>query len=191
MLTDTLQISHYASTVLGASRYASLTLLLIVNALGVPGRIIPAALASRFGPLNTLGVLTMLCCVLFLAWMRIDTLHGMYAFAAVFGLAMSGVQGMGQVTLAELTADPAKMGTRCGMILSTGAFGALTGSPIAGALIDAAGGSFRYLQIWGGAVMIVSSAVLFAAQRPLARQRAADVVQGEKERKPQNSVTAV
>jgi hypothetical protein len=39
----------------------------------------------------------------------------------------------------------------------------LTGPPIAGALIDAAGGRYLYMQVWSGAVMLLGGSFVAGA----------------------------
>lgn len=56
------------------------------------------------------------------------------------------------------------MGSRVGIILTILAFCTLTGAPIAGALIDAEGGSFLAVQLFGGTSMLLGTAILIAAR---------------------------
>lgn len=66
--------------------------------------------------------------------------------------------------LTSLSPDLSKIGTRTGMIFTILAFCTLTGAPIGGALIDAMGGGFLGLQIWGGVCMAAGAVVLVAAR---------------------------
>jgi hypothetical protein len=56
------------------------------------------------------------------------------------------------------------MGSRVGMILTILAFCTLTGAPIAGALIDAEGGSFLAVQVFGGTSMLLGTVILIMAR---------------------------
>lgn len=55
------------------------------------------------------------------------------------------------------------------MIFSIISFAALTGSPLAGKLMQATGGSYLAAQIWGGSSMILGMGLLYAAKRAEAR----------------------
>ncbi|KAL3422249.1 MFS monocarboxylate transporter [Phlyctema vagabunda] len=158
-------INLYAKDVLGASTETSITILLVMNAIGLPGRILPAIIADAYlGPINTLIPLTFLCSFMLYVWAAVKTLHGLIAFAVIFGLVNSSVQGIFMGSMTSLTKDLSKIGTRVGMAFSILAFAALIGPPIAGQLIQVGNGSFLYTQIFGGTVTIMGTGFLFAAR---------------------------
>lgn len=136
-----------------------------MNGLGLPGRIIPALVSDAYlGPFKTLIPLSVASGVLYLAWIRVDSLGGIYVMAVLFGLVNGGVQAMGMAGLPFLTADLSKIGTRTGMVLSFVSVASLTGPPIAGALIQADGGSYVAMQIWTGCIMIAGGGFIAAAR---------------------------
>jgi ethanolamine transporter EutH len=57
--------------------------------------------------------------------------------------------------LASLTNDPAKMGTKFGMVCSVVGFATLAGPPTAGSLIERIDGSYLGAQIWAGIFTLV------------------------------------
>lgn len=143
----------------------SLTVLLVMNALGVPGRILPALIADAYlGPINTLIPLVFLCGILLYIWAAVKTLNGLIAFAVIFGLVNAAVQGIFMGSVSSLTKDVSKIGTRVGMAMTLAGFGALCGPPIAGQLIDIHGGSFLYTQMFGGTITVVGGLFLVAAR---------------------------
>ncbi|KAI1078898.1 MFS general substrate transporter [Whalleya microplaca] len=157
-------INHYGVAVVGIDSSTSLSLLLILNALGCPGRIIPALISDAFtGPFQTVLPLVFSSGILYFGWMGIRSWASLLAFAVLFGFVNGGVQGMLMAGLPSLTTDLGKMGTRTGMILSIASVATLTGPPVAGALIEAGDGRYTYLQIWGGCSMIVSACFLLGA----------------------------
>ena len=81
----------------------------------------------------------------------------MYAFAAVYGLATGATQGIFVGSLASLTKDLSKTGTRFGMVCSILAFASLTGPPIAGGLIQSEEGRYLGAQVWGGTVVVLGA----------------------------------
>lgn len=66
--------------------------------------------------------------------------------------------------LASLTRDPAKVGTRFGMVCSVLAFATLAGPPIAGSLIQSMNGRFLAAQVWAGAVTLTGALFITASR---------------------------
>jgi hypothetical protein len=158
------QITHYAVSVLGVDQSMSLTLLLILNASGYPGRIASALVADAYlGPLRTLAVLSLALGLLFIGWIGVRSATSLYVLAALFGFANGAAQGMIVAGLPSLTTDLNKLGTRSGMVLAVLSVAVLTGPPIAGALIEVGHGQYLYMQIWGGCSMFVGASFVVAA----------------------------
>ncbi|GAW19423.1 hypothetical protein ANO14919_089100 [Xylariales sp. No.14919] len=157
--------STYGRSVVGISESDSLTLLIILNAVGVPGRVIPAFIADRyFGPFNTMLPFVVGAGVLLLAWMRVESTAAFYAWVALYGICANAVQTLFPSTLSSLVTDLSKTGQRVGMVFSVGSLACLTGPPLAGVLIGVADGSYKYLQIYGGISVLVGF-VFFAISR--------------------------
>ena len=57
-------------------------------------------------------------------------------------------------TIASLTADVSRVGTRLGMNFAIAAFGLLIGTPVAGALVDLETGDFVRAQVFNGAIVL-------------------------------------
>ena len=102
--------------------------------------------------------------ILLFSWMRIQSFDGFEAFVVVYGLCANAVQTLFPSTLASLTSDMSKMGSRTGMVFTIGSIACLTGNPIAGALISAEHGRYEHMQIFGGTVVILGSMVLLVAR---------------------------
>jgi len=165
MSADVLQIGAFGLEVISVSYPTSVNLLLIMNGLGLMGRLIPNYLADlKFGPLNTILPFSFVSATILFAWSGVTSTGGLYAFAAVYGLFTAGFQGLFPATLSSLTTDLSKAGVRMGMGFSIAGVAALTGPPLAGALIQAHGGSYLYAQMWGGTVMIAGGLTLIAAR---------------------------
>ena len=56
------------------------------------------------------------------------------------------------------------IGVRMGMILSIISFAALTGSPLAGAIVSKDEGGFLYAQVFAGLSMIVGTGLIIVAR---------------------------
>jgi MFS family permease len=159
------KINAYARNVIHFSTTDSVQLLLITNGMSVPSRPIVGYLADRhFGPINLYAFHTLVLGCLIFAWTGVTTRTGMYVFSVFFGLANGAAQGLFGGSLASLTKDPRKMGTRFGMVCTIVAFASLAGPPTAGAIIDKSGGRYLWAQIWAGLVIVLAS-VTFAGTR--------------------------
>ncbi|KAH8173917.1 major facilitator superfamily protein [Sarocladium implicatum] len=158
-------INSYARYQIGFSNIESVHLLLINNAMGIPGRPTAGYISDRWlGPINTFTILVMSFAMLMFAWSGVATRTGMYVFSVFLGLIVGASQGILAASLASLTKDPQKMGTRMGMVLTLCGFASLAGPPIAGAIIDSSGGNYLGAQIWGGCLLLASAVVLTGAR---------------------------
>ncbi|KAI9158712.1 Aspyridones efflux protein apdF [Paramyrothecium foliicola] len=147
-------INAYARNIIGFSSIESVGLLLITNAMGIPIRPVVGYIADHYiGPINAYIITSGLLSATVFGWIGVKDRTGMYVFSVFFGLANGGSQGMFVGSLASLTKDPQKMGTRFGMVCTICAFATLAGPPTAGAIIDSSSGDFIWAQVWGGAVI--------------------------------------
>ncbi|OTB09045.1 hypothetical protein M426DRAFT_316339 [Hypoxylon sp. CI-4A] len=158
-------IDLYGYTYASFTSLDSINLLLVTNALGIPGRVLPGLGARFIGPLNTaIPTATSVAIVLY-CWPGVQHAHGpLYAWAVVYGLVASAIQSLFAVSLAALTEDPSQLGTRMGMVFSVVAFATLTGAPIAGAIIQASGGSYLGAQLWAASSMLLGAGALVMAR---------------------------
>lgn len=147
-----MKIDKYGHTFAGFTSTDSINILLTSNGLGIPGRILPGFIASRWlGPLNTAIPTATLVAIILFCWIGVGDSHsGVYIFAFIYGFFASAIQFLFAVSLAALTEDLSQLGTRMGMVFSVVAFASLTGSPVAGALIQADGGTYLGAEIWSG-----------------------------------------
>ena len=133
--------------------------------MSVPSRPVAGYLADRyFGPINLYAFHTLVLGCLIFAWTGVTTRTGMYVFAVFFGLAVGAAQGLFAGSLASLTKDPRKMGTRFGMVCTIVAFASLAGPPTAGAIIDKSGGRYLWAQVWAGMVIVLASVTFVVAR---------------------------
>ncbi|KAH7310170.1 MFS monocarboxylate transporter-like protein [Rhexocercosporidium sp. MPI-PUGE-AT-0058] len=142
--------STFGKAKIGLSDSDSLTLLLVLNAAGIPGRLIPAFMGDRlFGPFNTMLPFVMGVSIMLLVWMRVDSTGGFYAFVIIYGVCANAVQTLFPSTLSTFTKDPSKMGQRIGMV-----------SPLAGVMISVGHGSYLYMQLYGGVSVLLGFVLL-------------------------------
>ncbi len=108
--------------------------------------------------------MTLLLGIVSFAWIGVKSRVGMYVFSVFFGLANGAAQGVFVGSLASLTKDPRKMGTRFGMVCTIVAFATLAGPPTAGAIIDRSGGEYLWAQVWAALVIVLGAVTLAAAR---------------------------
>ena len=143
---------------LGMNYTLATNLVIIVNAVGVPARTIPPFFADRIGQLNifcpALAFLTMLT----FSWLAVHSTVSLYVWVVLYGLSSATFQCLVPTTVAALTPELNKVGTRLGMAFSAVSFAALTGPPIGGALQTAMGGRYTGATIWAATVALLAFA---------------------------------
>lgn len=116
-------IGSFGRNILGISESASINDLLILNGVGLFGRLIPNHLADRFfGPLNTLIPFAFISGLLIYCWAAVHSSGGLIGFAVIYGLFAAGIQSLFPATLSSLTTDLKKAGVRMGMVFSLVSF---------------------------------------------------------------------
>ncbi|KAF4883257.1 Aspyridones efflux protein apdF [Colletotrichum fructicola] len=108
----------YARDILGMSYTSSLDVLMIMSGVGIVGRILPSYLADRVGALTVLVPTAGAGALIMFTWLAVDRKSAFYAWAAISGIILGGIQAVFPSALASLTADPSKQGTRIGMIFT-------------------------------------------------------------------------
>jgi MFS family permease len=158
-------VGSFSRNIVGASEATSIYLLIVMNGVGIVGRLVPNLLADQFtGPLNILIPFSCATAIVAYCWPAAHDMSGLWTFAIVYGLFAAGIQSLFPATLSTLTTDLKKTGVRMGMVLSIVAVAALIGSPIAGALVSTDGGEYLYAQMFMGSAIIAGTVVLIGAR---------------------------
>jgi MFS family permease len=149
---------------LGMSFEMSIYAIAILNAVSVFGRILPGFLADSFGRFNMMMICTLVSAILTLAlWLPGNNNAATICFAAFFGFFSGCYVSLTPALVVEVS-PPAEIGHRTGVLYFFISIGVLTGSPIAGALVEANNGEYTYLKIFAGITML-AGAVLIALLR--------------------------
>lgn len=90
------------------------------------------------------------------------------AFAALFGLSSGTYTAISPALVAQIS-DIREIGTRSGTMYACMSVAALTGSPIGGALISAAEGSYWKLQVFTGTMLVMGTIFYIIARMHLAK----------------------
>ncbi|KAJ6157276.1 hypothetical protein N7497_006161 [Penicillium chrysogenum] len=158
-------VGSFSRNIIGVGQTASIHLLMVMNGVGIVGRLAPNFLADQFtGPLNLLIPFSGATALVAYCWAAVKDMSGLWAFAVVYGLSTAGIQSLFPATLSTLTPDMEKIGVRMGMVLSVVAFAALIGSPIAGALVQLDNGGYLYAQMFMASAIIAGTLTLIAAR---------------------------
>lgn len=96
-------------------------------------------------------------------WIPVNDTAGIIAFTVLFGFASGGFISLAPTLIAQIS-DIKEIGTRMGAAFAIQAFGALTGSPIGGAIVAAQDGNYLGLQLFCGCCMFGGLVVFIAAR---------------------------
>ncbi|KAK1999489.1 major facilitator superfamily transporter [Colletotrichum falcatum] len=157
-------LAAFSRDVLGLSYTESLDLLLVLNGVGAIGRIIPAQIGDVIGTINIFAPMAFMTGTIMYCWTSVHSINGLYFWSVFYGISVGGVQSLFPSVLSSLTTDPQKQGTRMGMVFSVVSFASLTGSPIAGAIVDAMGGRYVGAQAFAGSCMILGMFFVLSAR---------------------------
>lgn len=97
-------------------------------------------------------------------WVAVHNPAGVYVFACIYGLVAAGIQSLWPATLASLTTDLSKVGTRTGMGFSVVSIATLTGTPLGGAIVADMDGRYVGAQVWAGTCFAVGFILSVAAR---------------------------
>lgn len=138
-------------------------LLPILNAVSVPGRILPNFAGDYIGPMNVLIPASFLTGVMALIWIGIHNFSGIIAFACFYGFFSGAFISIAPVAIVVLTEDLTKIGTRMGQSFFVCSFGLLIGTPVSGAILSASG-KWIGVQLFSGILLLCTAGAFFAAR---------------------------
>lgn len=141
----------------------------LINGISLIGRLVVGALADIVGRFNSMMIITAITGILTLVlWIPGSSNTGaIITYAVAFGFGSGGYVSIFPACVAQIS-SLAEIGTRIGLAALVNGFGALTGSPLGGALIlkDPNDETTKYLglQLFCGCTM-VASVVAYGAAR--------------------------
>ncbi|KAJ4023998.1 hypothetical protein NW766_000225 [Fusarium irregulare] len=139
-------------------------LLPILNAVSILGRIIPGIIADKLGRYNVMIAITFISALFCLCvWIPVKNTAGIVVFAVIFGFSSGGYISLVPTLIAQLS-DIRQIGTRVGTAFAIASFGALTGSPIGGAIVSAQDGDYLGLQLFSGCSMLAGCIAFVCAR---------------------------
>jgi predicted MFS family arabinose efflux permease len=139
-------------------------LLPILNAVSILGRILPGLAADKIGRYNVMILITFVSAIFCLAvWVPVKSMAGILVFVIMFGFSSGGFISIGPTLVAQIS-DIRQMGTRVGSLFAIQSIGALTGSPIGGAIVSGQHGDFLGLQLFCGCSMMMGCLAFIGAR---------------------------
>ncbi|KAI5457843.1 major facilitator superfamily domain-containing protein [Mariannaea sp. PMI_226] len=140
----------------------------IFNAASGMGRILPGFIADKVGNYNVSTCAACLSTIFTLAlWLPGHSHATAILYAALFGMSSGSYTSITPALLAQIS-PLSDIGLRSGSIYACTSVAALAGSPIGGALIEAAGGSYWKLQVFTGVMFFTGTVFYFATKMYLA-----------------------
>ena len=152
-------IISYGLNVVHMRESLAFYLLAILNGASFFGRVIPGILADKVGRLNMLLSTYVINGILLMCWQSTYGSAGLIVWTAFFGFFSGAVISVYPACLAQITPNPQVIGTYMGQAMAIVSIAGLTGSPIAGAIINRYG--FGNASNFAGASML--TAATFAA----------------------------
>ncbi|KAL7424947.1 hypothetical protein Q5752_000634 [Cryptotrichosporon argae] len=150
----------YSGTELGLGSYPNY-LVAIANATSLLGRIGPALIADRVGPVNIMIPGLLGSAITTFVWPVCSSKASLTAIAAVNGMFQGCFVSLLAPGVAQLGSTD-DLGRRFGMISSICGFGCLIGPPISGAIL--ADSSLHEVSYYAGCVVLAGTALMFASR---------------------------
>ncbi|RYO91731.1 hypothetical protein DL764_008244 [Monosporascus ibericus] len=157
-------IASFGTQALGLSYSSASILIMVLNGVALPFRVIPAFIADRIGVLNVIVPLTYAWCIVAFCWLAVTNTTGYYIFTCFYGIISGSFQSLIATTIANITKRLDMVGTRLGMAFSIVSFASLTGPPIGGALQGANGGRFVAPQAWAAGMTAIAMVLVTLAR---------------------------
>lgn len=157
-------ISSFAMGKTQASEELAFYFVPLLNAASIFGRIIPNFIADKTGPLNILIPCSLISAILAFCWIPIHNVGGLATFAILYGFFSGTFVSLPPSTVASLSPDMKKVGTRMGMSFSFAGLGLLVGNPIAGAILNLETMDFVKAQVFCGVVVAAGTFAMILAR---------------------------
>ncbi|RYP59398.1 hypothetical protein DL771_010900 [Monosporascus sp. 5C6A] len=164
LLTLKVQIASFGTQALGLSYSSASILIIVLNGVALPFRVIPALIADRLGVLNVIVPLIYAWCIVAFCWLAVTNTTGYYIFTCFYGIVSGSFQSLIATAIANITKRLDMVGTRLGMAFTIVSFASLTGPPIGGALQGANGGKFVVPQAWAAGMTAIAMVLLTLAR---------------------------
>ncbi|KAF3002600.1 hypothetical protein E8E13_008537 [Curvularia kusanoi] len=166
------QLRAFAIDALGKDPADSFTVLMILNAAGIPGRIVPALVSDgALGVINTYILVLLLTSITLLLLPLVATKADMFAWAAAYGFSSGGAVSLVQAGVIELCEGGDHLRCGVGVVFGIAGIASLVGAPVSAELVGlglklfgSGSDSFFLLQMCTGGMMLMACVGLFVAR---------------------------
>lgn len=121
----------------GMSKSAANYLLAYLNAGSLVGRVLSGYLADKLGRFNISFACAILSSILLLTLHKIEVHSTIIVFSVLYGFLSGGLISLQSACVAQITTNMNQVGLKIGLMMALCSFVALTGPPIAGAILEA------------------------------------------------------
>ncbi|KIW05687.1 uncharacterized protein PV09_03549 [Verruconis gallopava] len=164
------QLSAYARDELNFSYVESTMIVLELNVVGIPIRLLVAYLADRHVHPQDVFLCSLFgAAVTLFCWIPVRTSTGIYVLTAFYGVVAGAIQTLFLAVASSFVTDHNVAGVYIGLVCTVVSFAALTGPPVGGAIVGQHGRTYMNGEIWSGLSMMLSFFVLLLSR---VRQRA-------------------
>lgn len=149
-------VASYARTVVHTTTSLGFYMVAIVNGSSVFGRVVPYLLVAYVKPIAILMFCVTASAIAMFTWIAATDTPGFIVWACYWGI-LSGVLVTAPTSIVAhpvFSPNSNYMGTRLGMMWGISSFGALAGTPIAGALVNLDTAQFLRAQVFAGCMMV-------------------------------------
>jgi len=143
--------------------------LAILNAASIFGRTIPNFIADKFGPFNLLIPCSAITGVLIFAMFGIKSSGALIVFSILYGFFSGAYVSLISPIFVSLSKNMQEIGIRLGVAFAIVGFAALTGTPIAGALLSSQLIWWRPIAFSG--IMVLAGSVALVVARGIQVKR--------------------
>jgi len=148
----------------GISGFKAALTITVLNLAAAMGRTIIGFVADRFGPVNSLFVVTLLSGLSqMLVWTFVTTYGGIMVFAILYGFNCGCFISLTPAVAARIY-GPSRLAGLSGMLFMFNMPGNAAGAPVAGALLKATGHSWRAVACIMGGLQVLGAIFLLYAR---------------------------
>lgn len=118
---------------------------------------------------NTAILCSLLSGIVLLCLHTMRTKGAIIAFVVLYGVFSGGLISLQSACVAQITKNLQLIGVKIGLMMTVCSIGALTGSPIGGALVSANSGLFYGLIDFSGVILLTGAAILVISRWTISR----------------------
>ena len=108
------QIASFGREALGLNYSSASLLIIVLNGVALPFRVMPAMIADRVGVINVIVVVAWAWTIVAFSWLGVSKMAGYYVFTVFYGITSGSFQSMIPTAVTGITKRLDMVGTRLG-----------------------------------------------------------------------------